>query len=370
MAKRKQKGMGFAIFMVVYALVALVGIAFGLKWFWGFISAYEASRPHIAIDAYMEELTAERIVDESTALLEQIDHNIQSEEACREFLLDSLDGKFTYARKASACNETEQTYVLRSGSQVIGSFTIVTAQEDSYGFTPWVFGEEQFDLSYLMGTETVSVVIPEGCGISVIVNGVALDESYIVASESSEYELLEDFYGKYDLPVFTLNTYEAGPFLNTGVEVQVLDAEGNPFTYDASFDPDAMLAMTDEAVMDELEGFIADFLDAYVIFSGCANDSRYANYSLVIKYVVPDSGLAKRMQEALAGLEYAQSKGDEVDTITIHHFVEMEQDVYMCDVTYLVNTTGRQGVVQTTTNVKMIIVRSGDQLLVESMIGY
>ena len=151
---------------------------------------------------------------------------------------------------------------------------------------------------------------------------------------------------------------------------EVVDANGDPFTYDESFDPNSLIELKDEAVGAELESFVEEFLDAYVIFAGCANDSRYANYSNVIRYVVPESNLAKRMKEALDGLQYAQSRGDEVDTVTFHHLVQLSQEAYMCDVTYLVNTTGREGVVQTTTNVKMVLVRSGDKLLVESMIGY
>ena len=370
MAKTKKKGVGFAVFMVVYALLALVGIGFGLKWFWGFIAAYEASRPHIPVEAYMETVTPEKVVAGSQALIDQTDENLQNPEEVRQYLLDSISEPITYARKASSCTETSQTYVLRSGSQVIGSFTIVSGCPDKYGFTPWTLEGEEFDLSYLMGTEKITVTIPDGLGIQVKVNGVVLDESYIVNTESTEFEVLEDFYGKYDLPVFTLHTYEAGPFLGDAVSLEVLDSEGNPFVYDESFDPNVLIELADETVTAELDAFVEEFLDAYVLFAGCANDSRYANYSNVIRYVVPESNLAKRMKEALDGLQYAQSRGDVVDTITVHHMVQLAADTFLCDVTYLVNTTGNEGVVQTTTNVKMVIVRSAGKLLVESIIGY
>lgn len=370
MAKNQKKGRGFAIFMVVYAIAALVGIYFGLKWFWGFIEAYEASRPHIPIDAYMETMSPEKVVDASSELVEQTDSNIQSPEAVRKYLLESLTEPITYARKASACTETRQVYVLRSGTQIIGSFSIVSGAEDGYGFNPWMLEDENFDLGYLMGTEKLTVTVPAGLGIRVSVNGVVLDESYIVNTESSEFELLEDFYDKYDLPMFTLVTYEAGPFLGQTPVLEVLDAEGNPFTYDDSFDPNGMIELADAGQVAVLEDFIREFLDAYVIFAGCANDFRYANYGQVIKYVVPGSNLAKRMQEALDGLQYAQSNGDEVDSVIFHHMVELDSDSYMCDVTYLVNTIGKEGLVQTTTNVKMVLVRVDGKLLVETMIGY
>ena len=370
MAKNQKKGRGFAVFMVIYAVLALVGIYFGLRWFWGFMEAYEASRPHIPIDAYMESMSPEKVVDASTELMAQTDSNIQSPEAVRQYLLDSLTEPITYARKASDCTETRQVYVLRSGKQVIGSFAIVSGPEDVYGFNPWTLESESFDLGYLMGTEKLTVTVPEGLGIRVSVNGVVLDESYIVNTESSEFELLEDFYDKYDLPMFTLVTYEAGPFLGELPELTVIDSQGNPFTYDDSFDPNSMIELKDAGQAAVLEDFIREFLDAYVIFAGCANDFRYANYGQVIQYVVPGSNLAKRMQEALDGLQYAQSNGDEVDSVVFHHMVELAPETYMCDVTYYVNTVGREGVVQTTTNVKMVLVRVDGKLLVETMIGY
>lgn len=371
MAKKKrakQKGMGFAIFMVVYAVLSLAGIGFGLKWLWGFMEAYEASRPHIAIDAYMETLTRERIIERCDVIIEKADMNIQSEAECREFLMDAISGEITYARKASASTDTEQTYVLRSGERVFGSFTIEAGAPDEFGFTAWSFREESFDLSDLMGTETISVTVPEGYGVWV--NGVQLDESYVIHEERSEFAVLEDFYSSYDLPELVLLTYEAGPFLNAEYEMEVYDPEGKPFVMDENFDENDLIRIKDQDLIAELDGFLEEFIDIYVVFAGCANDNRFANYNKVIQYVVPDSSLAQRMVDALDGMQFAQSQGDEVDSIDVHHYVELEDGTYMCDVTYKVDTTGYEGIVQTTTNVKLIIVRSGSKLLVESMIGY
>lgn len=372
MAKKhnvKRKGNGFAIFMAVYAVLSLTGIFFGLKWFWGFMEAYEASRPHIAIDAYMDKLSRDRIVENCDVILEKADLNIQSEEECMTYLREAVQGEISYARKASACTETEQTYILRCSDQVVGSFTIEAGEPDEYGFTPWHFKEESFDLSYLMGTETVTTTVP--AGYSVYVNGVKLDESYITEQETREFAVLKEFYGgSYELPQWELLTYEAGPFLNAQYEIEVYDVTGKPFTMDDSFDENTLIALTDAEKLEELDEFLEEFIDIYVIFAGCANDARYTNYNRVIKYVVPQSSLARRMQEALDGMQFAQSRGDEVADIQVHHYIQLPDGKYMCDVTYKVNTTGNEGVVQTTTNVKMIIVESGNKLLVESMIGY
>lgn len=370
MAKKqntKRKGMGFALFMAIYAVLALTGIFFGLKWFWGFMEAYEASRPHIPIDRYMAELTPEHIVENSDVILENADFHIQSEEECREYLHSAVSGELSYARKASACTDTLQTYVIRSGDQVIGSFSIEATDQDEYGFTPWAFKEEQFDLSFLMGTETISVTVPEGC--IVVVNGAQLDESYITLRETRQYALLEELYGSYEVPELLLCTYEAGPFLNAEFEMTVYDATGRPFEMDENFDELALIALKDPKTEERLKSFVEEFLDIYVIFAGCANDSHQKNYERVIRYVVPGSKLAQRMDD-LEGMQFAQSRGDEVAGIDIHHYVKLSEGRYLCDVTYKVDTTGYEGVVQTTTNAKLIIVESGDKLLVEAMIQY
>lgn len=370
MAKKKQKrgGLWFGLGMVLYAVIVLGAAAFGLKWLWGFLESYEASRPYIAIDAYMEKLTREHIVDSCADLLDQVDTNIQSEESCRQIMMDALSEDITYARKASECTEDKQVFVLRSGKQVVGSFSIVTTAPNAHGFKPWTFDSEEFDLSFLMGSETISVTVPEGYPVSV--NGVTLDQSYIISTETEKFDVLEDYYEDYDLPVFTLHTYQAGPFLKQEFTMEVTDAAGNPFVYDESFDKYALIHNLDENETKTLDAFLEEFLDVYVLFAGCANDDRYTNYGKVTQYVVPDSNLAKRMREALDGMMYAQSRGDEVDSILVNHYVRLSEGVYLCDVTYKVNTTGNEGVVQTTTNCHMILVETGGKLLVESMMGY
>ena len=332
------------------------------------MEGYEASRPHIAIDKYMSKVTKEYIIDHSDEFLSVVDFNIQSREDCEQIVMEALEGEITYARKASACTEDKQVFVVRCGKRVVGSFTIVTAEPDQYGFKPWIFQEESYDLSDLMGTETVTVSAPEG--YSVLVNGYALDESYIVSTETTDYDIFEDYYEDYDLPRFVLNTYEVGPFLNAMYEPEVYSPQGQPFVYDESFDPYSLIPALEEEEAEELETFLEKFLDIYVIFAGCANDNREANYRKVIQYVVPESNLAKRMYDALEGLQFAQSRGDQIAGVDIHHLYALAEDAYLFDVTYYVDTTGREGVVRTTTNARIVVIRSAGKLLVESMIGY
>lgn len=367
-SKGKNSTLRFIIGMMIYAVIFLVAVGFGMAMFWNYMEAYEASRPSVAIDAYMEQLTPEHIVDSSSDLIDLVDHSIQSEEECRLVLLEAVSGDLTYARKASECTDTKQVYMIRIGRQVIGSFIIEAAEPDKYNFTPWKFVSESFDLSFLLTFENFKVTVPEGYPVTV--NGITLDDSYVTDEVSEKFEVLKDYYKDYDLPMFVLKTYETGPFLGE-VTLEVVDLEGNPFEYDPeTFDPNVLINNCSANEESKLDTFMKEFLKRYVVFTGCANDAREANYARVIELVVKGSNLAKRMYDAIDGLQFAQSKGDEIASIVINHRVKLEEGCYLVDVTYLVNTTGREGVVQTTNNARIIVVEENGKFLVESLIIY
>ena len=96
--QKKRRSWGFAIFMVLYAVVVLAAAAWGLGKFWDYMEAYEGSRIKNTIDAYMEQVSPKYVCDRSGDLIGSIDHNLQSEEACRQVILDFLSGGITYAR--------------------------------------------------------------------------------------------------------------------------------------------------------------------------------------------------------------------------------------------------------------------------------
>lgn len=364
--KEKNGNLVFAICMVVYAIIFIAAAAIFLNWFWGFIQGYELSRNKVTIQNYMEQLTDEYILDNASGLIGQIDHNIQSEEACEAVILDVLSTDVTYARKSSECTDTKQVYMLRCGTQVIGSFTITAGEADEYGFAPWTVTEESFDFSFLLSTP-LSVTAPEG--YSVYVNGVKLDEQYISEEESLPFPVLEELYGDYDLPEFTKLTYEAGPFLGE-LEMTVADPEGEPFTMDENTDLDAFADNCTDAEIHALSDFVDDFIHRYVVFTGCANDARFQNYNNLAELVVIGSDLDSRLKNALDGLQFAQSRGDKIAGITVYHYVNIGGGKYLVDLNYLVDTTGLAGVVQTSNNLKLVITETDHGLKTEALFSY
>lgn len=360
---RKQKKSHFLLGMLLYAVVFLGLTWWGLAEFWDFIEAYELSRPVYAVDSYIGQLTADEIYDHAPAFTDQLNYDLQSEEACRDLVAEALSGEFKYARKASASNDATQVYVISNGDLEVGSITIQAQSPDAYGFTPWTVTEKEFDLSALLH-EPVSMTVPEDYAL--LVNGVALGDSYVTASGMT-FDALEPFNRSYETP--TMVTYTAGPFLGAP-ELTVTDAAGNPVTVTEAEMPEFYLDNCSADVKAELDAFIEVFIKHYIAFSGSANRAAEDNYNKLMRYVSPDSTLKDRLYASIEGLQFAKSRGDVLVGMTMHRYVDIGNGYYLCDVTYLVDTTGREGVVQTTTNMKIIVTRTDDGLLVDAMSGY
>lgn len=350
--------LGMAIYALIFLLIAGAGLAF----FWNYIEAYENSRPGNALDAYISQLTGTYISESCEDLIAQVDPAVQTEEECRQAMEMIVSGGVTYARKSAECTDDKLVYVLRSGSKVVGGITLTPQETDAFGFSRWEVTQEYFDLSFLLN-QAVSVTVPED--FAVIVNGKTLDSRNLTETDL-HYSDLEAFYGEYDLP--TLVTYTAGPSLGE-VSLEIHNAQGETVTVDEETDYNAFLdnCSQDEARLTE---FADTFLTHYIAFTGSANKSSNTNYNKLLQYVVTGSDLHKRMEMALEGLEWAQSRGDKLVSVTHNHCISIGNGKYICDVTYEVDTTGRVGVVRTTSNARFVVVDQGGTLKVEMLKSY
>lgn len=365
--KRKPKKhgcWGFLIFMFLYAAVVLAAANWGLQKFWDYMDAYEASRINHPIDAYMAELTPQYVCDRSGDLIDSIDHHLQSEEDCKKVILDFLSGGITHARKSSECTDTRTVYVLRSGGKVIGQVELVPQGETRYGFTPWVVSEDSFDLSFLVGgTDTITV----DHTMQVYAGSALLDERYVTET-GLQYDAVEDFYGELELP-YKL-TYTAGPILGETV-LHAVDAAGNTVKITEEADLEPYLNNCTEEVHQELDAFNRDFIDRYVRYLTSRRENRRQNYNQLIPLLVDGSDLEKRVSNAYEGLEFGQSRSDTIVSFTSNHIIDLEDGKYLCDVTYEVDTLGRDGELhRSVNNTWLFLVRADDGLKAERLLSY
>ena len=353
----------FPLILVIYAVLFLGATAYGLNWFWDYMDAYEQSRPHIALNAYEDTLTAEYVANASGALIDQIDHNVQSKESCRQVLLNALTGKITCAKKSRECTEDKQVYAILCDKKVIGTMEMERRGKESMGFVPWVVTKDSFDLSYLI-TESVSITVPSH--FSVYVNGNLLSGDYIT-QDNIHYEQLEEFYDTYSLPHMV--SYQAGPFLGPS-EMKVTDPSGAEISMDALQDMSKYISNCSEAEVAALDTIAGDFIRSYVAFTSRTGGDNYKNYRTLAKYMVPNGELSKRMHAALDGLYWISDRGATLTELDIHHYVSVGEGRYLCDLTYVVNTKNFAGDIQTSSNLKVFFVETEDGLKAESMLSY
>lgn len=356
-----QKRARFWLWVAIFSELFLIAAVFGLVELWKFMEAYEASRPKNAIEAYMEQATPEYLAALDPATVEMADHNIQSEEACLAVIADSI-GEVSYAKNLKLTTDTEMVYMIQSSGKNIGKVTMTVVDTDDYGFTYWAVTKEEFDYSNLVGG-TVSVTVPEE--FSVYADGVLLNADYVTES-GIQYESAKEYYEKYDLP--TLCTYTAGPILGTPV-LTVQDEAGNPVTIDETTDLQQYLKNCSQDELDAVEDFVADYVEAYMNFTSVTGGqgSMRRNLSKLQSYMVPDSKLSQRMEEAIVGLLWVTDRRADVNRIDIHRTLRLEEGRYVCDLTYVVDTRDFSGKKQSSTTITLIIVETENGLKAESM---
>ncbi len=361
MTKTKRRWV-FPLALILYAVIFLTGAFFGLRYFWDFIDAYELSRPHMAVNAYTQQLNADYICDHAGSLIAQIDHDIQSEDHCKSAIKGAIGTEFTLAKKSRECTETKLVYAIMAGKKAVGTVEFSRTGKTVHGFTQWEFSKDEFDLSYLL-TDGPSVTVPYG--FTVCVNGAVLDDGYIVG-DPIRYPLFEEFYDDHTLPYRV--TYQTGKFIGD-VEMTVADFDGNTVTREQLEDPDPYISNCSDEQIDILNTTIENFIDHYVAFTTVAGNDTPGNYQRLLKDLVPGGELAKRMYAALDGLGWVSDRRGTLDDLQIHHYIDLGGGRYLCDLTYVVTTRYWSGDSQTTTHVKMIFLQTEDGLKAESMLN-
>ncbi|MDY4488160.1 MAG: hypothetical protein SPE18_08945 [Candidatus Limivicinus sp.] len=369
MAKTKQKNRSsahsFALGMILYALVFAAISAVGLRFFWSFIDEYEKSRPTTAMDQYIQSLDEEHIRELSAGFVATLDRNVQTEEESYSFILNAVNGELSYAKKSAESTEERLVYIITMDGSKLGR-VVLTQQDDdpTFGFSPWTVAEEEMDFSGLLSTKDVTV--PDTWTVSC--NGNVLDANYH-SGEIIHYAMLEEFYDEgFSLPCMV--TYHVENFVGD-ISLTVSNEAGETVELpegetDQSFFTDNC---TDQEKA-EIKGIVDNFITNYVLFMSSANGFVWSNYSSVIQYVVPGSDLAVRLAETVEGQIYASSRGDDIVSITLNDSMDLGGGNYYADVTYVVDTTGQKGIVQTTSNLKLIVSQTDSGLKVAAIASY
>ncbi len=364
MAKKRFHFPWFYLVMVLYAAAFLTATYFGLQWLWGYMEGYEASQPEHAIEQYMAQLENEDLYAASQALISQLDSKLISPQDCQAMIDQAVSGGITYARNRKESTSDKHVYMLLSGEQTIGRVVTQPGAADERGFRIWSATEESFDFSFLMGAGD-SITVPHT--MTVTVNGYALDESYITKS-NIPYESLRDYYDDFEgLPYMV--TYETPGVWGTQ-EWVVTDESGAPVTIDADTDLEAFLPVCTQEELDRIHTFATDFIDQYMVFISCSNAVRKQEYKRLIDFIADGAPLEARMYEAMDGLQWVTRQNAELISMTVNSCLPLGESRYLCDLTYVSETTKYAGRTEDVTNTKIILVQNQGKLLAESMQNY
>ena len=124
----------FGLGLLIYALAFLLLLGIGFIFFWNFMDAYEQSRPQHPLNAYMEQLTADYILDKSDAAAAQIDSRLQSKEQSLSYLESAIADDLKCIKKIKACTDSKLVYSIFCGPKIIGTIDLERQGEARFGF--------------------------------------------------------------------------------------------------------------------------------------------------------------------------------------------------------------------------------------------
>ena len=346
MTSKKGSRIRFSLFMFLLSAASVA-----LYFLWNFCDNYEQSLPSRRMNEYIASLTEKRVKRLSVDFVSTLDRNVQSEADSYAEIWKAFTG-VKYRRVASDGSEDRQCYAIVSGKQQLGTVTLVR-DPNQKGDKTWKVEEEEYDFSFLINSKRF--IVPQHwvvmCGKR------RLGVQYIV-DPRVKYGFVEEFYDK-GFPMPYLVEYEIGNYV------------GDPqITY---FDPDGMeqapFVLTDgkdqmpragKATVRELESYVNQFIPLYVLC--LANPARSAqwNYTRIKPLLVPGSEIDKRLQGAIGGQVFAQSRAVNSQPATIHGVYDLGNTYYLIDLSFTVDTTTDKGHSITDTDMYLAVLMEED----------
>ena len=357
MSKRTpRKKRSFFYTMLSYAVYFLCFCTIGLIVLFRFLHEYEMSQPNIAIDAYMEALSTDRICEYEKNNISTLDRNVQTEEETLEFVREYLRLGVHEIKDSAASTENRIVYALTCRNTVVGHVYLEKGEVTALNLRPWHVSGEDFDFSFLQG-QPVSVTVPDT--YSVMCNGRTLGSQYIVEKDIP-IESLKDFYsvveGLPHLCTYTVDNYYSE------AELTVLDETGTATTYSEEKYAAACLdEICPKETVEKLTAFIEEFIDKYVAYTGSSKYNYQENYKALEPYMVPGSDIQTRTYNAMDSFAFGGARDNIITEIDVNHCFPQNDGHYLCYLTYYVNVRGGDSQYTLTENTaKLVITETED----------
>lgn len=340
MSKKKKRKIGTAVywtFLCLYTLVLCAAVCFGLSKVWKYAEEYEASRPNKAIDAYIEELNENFWNSSMSDTIADMEHEVQTDSECKEFVQGLLDGGISYAR--TTCNDPKKlAYNLKCDNGVIGK--VIISEDESYkdkvefGMIPWKIDSDEFDFNGLYSSVTVTVP----ADYSVALNGVTLGSQYIV-EEGIHMDLLDAYYADYpNLP--TKVTYKFDHIIGK-LEPVIYNAAGEETVIDEAKGDSQYITFADEVTVSKLTEFVEKFEQCFRKYSSGVG-SIQLNYEALLGYIIKGGDIDTRLLAAQDGLAWSHTNAVQVESTVINNVIQLDSTTWIVNETTKVTAYGPQ----------------------------
>lgn len=362
--RRKKRGnwLRFTVGMIVYAIIVLLLASVGLKFLWDFADNYEKSLPAYKIADYAASLNENKVKKLSIPFVETLDHNIQSDEDAYAEIWKCFVAGVRYRQSGSDSDGNSITYTILNKDNVLGRVTL-GKNAGQTGEKTWSVTDEEYDFSFLLRSE--GFIVPEHW---VVMCGQKRLGVQYITDPMIEYSFLEDFYGK-SFPMPHLAAYEISNYIGDP-QIRFFDADGEEQSRFTFTDGKDQMLRSSGKVYEDIKDFTEIFVPLYVNCLSNVNHAPIINYQRIQPYIVPDSEIDQRLKAAIAGQVFAQSQGTDLSDVRIHEVFNLENEYYIVDLSYSVDTYSTHGVSTTDTNMKLAVYRDEDVIRAQMVMLY
>lgn len=173
----------FYTFYILLIVAFIIGLRYGLKKLNAWLTDFEASQPDKKTQEVFDDLFADPDWGEIYTLAGMEDTEFEDSRAFIAYMEELVaDQALTY-RETSAGLSGNKKYIVRAGEETVAVYTLANAVEDKDQIAQWYLLEVE---TFYTKNEGVTVHVPDGATVSI--NGIPLDDSYIVRTTSTLVE--------------------------------------------------------------------------------------------------------------------------------------------------------------------------------------
>lgn len=362
---KKRKSHKFLKMTLSYALYFMIFIGIIMLVLWLYLSQFERSQVNFIIQNNVDNISLKQIKKDAKDVLESVNSKFQTKEQAEKALYDLIHKETSCTKDTVNSKADYVIYNLQADGIPYGTISLQKEEKKTLlGFEKWDVAEKNIDYSKLILDEVIS--IPSDW--TAYIQDKQLDAEYITNYEK-HYSMLEGFYGSsVYLPLPYLLEYHIGNTVGH-LPITVKDSAGNSYAY-KDVNEEMYLAKADEGTTNSIQEFMYGFLPGYVQCLSNANHNAYGNYYALTPYLLSGSNLDVRLYNAIEGQAWANSGGDVIVDIQFNNCLSLQNGLYLSDVTYVVETYGLNGAVQSSQNAKVLLVQSETGYLVADLETY